>query len=228
MLDRSLELNPNNAAALAYAAALHAYSGNTAAAISLLDRSTRHNPLDWNYSVWLVYMITYFVAAEYERAAEWSAKALQELPHSTVALRYRAASLGQLGRLEEGRQVVQRLLALFQISPSPAIVGTSSSSTTFSERQASPTLSARASGAAAFPNEHKPYNERAIPPPDELRRLRESINAAGEPDIAAPSAPLATRWTPNRYNPRSGSGRGAQRRGPGCAAPHFPRTRKTR
>jgi adenylate cyclase len=113
LLDRSLELNPNNAAALAYAAALHAYSGNTAAAISLLDRSTRHNPLDWNYSVWLVYMITYFVAAEYERAAEWSAKALQELPHSTVALRYRAASLGQLGRLEEGRQVVQRLLALF-------------------------------------------------------------------------------------------------------------------
>ena len=57
-------------------------------------------------------MITYFVAGEYERAVEWSAKALQELPHSTVALRYRAASLGQLGRLEEGRQVVQQLFAL--------------------------------------------------------------------------------------------------------------------
>jgi hypothetical protein len=34
------------------------------------------------------------------------------VPHSTTPLRYQAASLGLLGRLEEGRQVVQRLLAL--------------------------------------------------------------------------------------------------------------------
>jgi adenylate cyclase len=112
LLNRSLELNPNSANALALAAGLQAYSGDTAAAISLLDRSTRHNPLDWNYGVWITYMIIHFVAGEYERAVEWSAKALQELPHSTVALRYRAASFGQLGSLEEGRQVVQRLLAL--------------------------------------------------------------------------------------------------------------------
>ena len=112
LLDRSLELNPNNAAALAAAAALQAYSGDTAAAVSLLDRSARHNPLDWNYRVSHVYMITYFVAGEYERAVEWSARALQEMPHSTVALRYRAACLGQLGRLEEGWEVVQHLLAV--------------------------------------------------------------------------------------------------------------------
>jgi len=34
------------------------------------------------------------------------------LPNDAATLRYRAASLGLLGRLEEGRQVVQRLLAL--------------------------------------------------------------------------------------------------------------------
>jgi tetratricopeptide (TPR) repeat protein len=113
LLDRSLELNPNNAVALAAAAQLQAYSGDTATAISLLDRSARHNPLNWNYGVFSGYMITYFVAGEYEHAVEWSARALQEMPHSTVALRYRAASLGQLGRLEEGREVVQRLLAVF-------------------------------------------------------------------------------------------------------------------
>jgi adenylate cyclase len=112
LLNRALELSPNNAAALAEAAGLQAWSGDTAAAISLLDRSARHNPLDWNYRVCSVYMITYFVAGEYERAIEWSAKTLQEMPHSTVALRWRAASLGQLGRLEEGRHVVQRLLVL--------------------------------------------------------------------------------------------------------------------
>jgi tetratricopeptide (TPR) repeat protein len=112
LLDRSLELNPNNAAALTTAAALQAYSGNTAAAISLLAGSVRHNPLDWNYRLCSAYMITHFVAGEHERVVEWSAKALQALPHSAIALRYRVASLGQLGRLEEGQQVVQRLLTV--------------------------------------------------------------------------------------------------------------------
>jgi adenylate cyclase len=112
LLDRSLELNPNNAPALAAAAYLRANSGDAGAAISLLDRSARHNPLDWNYRLCSSYIITYFVAGEYERAVEWSAKALQEFPHSTVALRYRAACLGQLGRLEEGWEVVQHLLAV--------------------------------------------------------------------------------------------------------------------
>jgi adenylate cyclase len=112
LLEKSLELNPNSAAALADAAALQTFAGNTAAAISLLDRSARQNPLDWNFRLCIVYTTTYFAAGEYEHAVEWSAKTLQELPHSTSALRWRAASLGQLGRLEEGRQVVQQLLAL--------------------------------------------------------------------------------------------------------------------
>jgi adenylate cyclase len=112
LFDKSLELNPNNAPALATAASLQVFSGNTAAAISLLNRSARHNPLDWNYQLCVTYTIAYFAAREYEHAVEWSAKALQELPHAAVALRWRAASLGQLGRLDEGRQVVQRLLAL--------------------------------------------------------------------------------------------------------------------
>jgi adenylate cyclase len=111
LLDRSLELNPNSATALAAAALLQTYSGDTAAAISLQDRAVRHNPLD-KYRLCNVYMITYFVAGEYERVVEWSARALQGVPHSAVALRYRAASLGQLGRLEEGRQVVKHLFAL--------------------------------------------------------------------------------------------------------------------
>jgi adenylate cyclase len=111
LLEKSLELNPNNAAALAAAALLQTYSGNTIAAILLLDRAVRHNPLD-KYRLSNVYMVAYFVAGEYERVVEWSAKALQSVPHSAVALRYRAASLGHLSRLEEGRQTVQRLLAL--------------------------------------------------------------------------------------------------------------------
>ena len=112
LLNRSLELNPNNAAALAQAAALQAFSGDTAAAISLLDRSVRHNPLDRNYRLCIGYVLTYFVAGEYEHVVEWTEMALREVPHSATPLRYRAASLGLLGRLEEGRQAMQRLLDL--------------------------------------------------------------------------------------------------------------------
>ena len=64
LLDRSIELNPNNAIALAGAASLQAFSGDTAAAISLLDRSVRHNPLDRNYRLCMGYMLAYFVAGE--------------------------------------------------------------------------------------------------------------------------------------------------------------------
>jgi hypothetical protein len=52
------------------------------------------------------------VAGEYEAVVEWTEKALQDLPDDASPLRYQAASLGLLGRLAEGRQVVQRLLAL--------------------------------------------------------------------------------------------------------------------
>ena len=37
---------------------------------------------------------------------------VERFPNIAGALRYRAAALGLLGRVEEGRQVVQRLLAL--------------------------------------------------------------------------------------------------------------------
>jgi len=45
---------------------------------------------------------------------------LEYFPNNAPSLRYGAASLGLLGRLEEGRQVVQRLLELvrdFTITP---------------------------------------------------------------------------------------------------------------
>jgi hypothetical protein len=56
--------------------------------------------------------LAHFVAGEYEEVVNWGEKAIRDHPNHAAMLRYRAASLGLLGRLEEGRQVVHRLLAL--------------------------------------------------------------------------------------------------------------------
>jgi TolB-like protein/class 3 adenylate cyclase len=112
LMERSLALNPNNAAAIGAAGALYAYIGDTRAAIAYLDRAARHNPIGPSSNFYLSYAIAHFASGQHEAAVDWTAKALQENPNNVAALRYRAANLGLLGRLEEGRQVVQQLLRL--------------------------------------------------------------------------------------------------------------------
>ena len=77
-----------------------------------LERSVRLNPFNRTLDFYFAYALAHFVAGEHEAAVEWTGKALQEVPNFVAALRYRAASLGLLGRLEEGRQTVQRMLEL--------------------------------------------------------------------------------------------------------------------
>ena len=112
LIDRSISLNPNNALAIGAAGMLHAYLGDTASAISHLDRSGRLNPHHRTAPFYMGYAVAHFVAGEHEAVVEWTGKGMQLHPNNAAMLRYRAASLGLLGRLEAGRQVVRRLLEL--------------------------------------------------------------------------------------------------------------------
>jgi adenylate cyclase len=112
LINRSIELNPNSAVALQRAGMLHAYAGDKQLAIAQLERSQRLNPLAGAVELYFAYALAHFVASEFEPAADWTAKALHQSHNHAASLRYRAASLGLLGRLEEGRQVAQQLLAL--------------------------------------------------------------------------------------------------------------------
>ena len=112
LINKSIDLNPNNAAALQKAGALYAYTGDKQSAVAQLERSVRLNPFNRTLDFYFAYALAHFVAGEHEAAVEWTGKALQEVPNFVAALRYRAASLGLLGRLEEGRQTVQRMLEL--------------------------------------------------------------------------------------------------------------------
>jgi len=52
------------------------------------------------------------VDGDYAGVLEWAAQALREHSTNVVALRYRTAALALLGRLDEARQAVDRLLVL--------------------------------------------------------------------------------------------------------------------
>ena len=113
MVERSLELNPNSAGALLAHARLLSYRGETEAAISQLQRATRLSPVDvrpWRTE--FDYTMTHFVAGRYDLALEWSEKALRSMPGHLAALRYKIASLGLLGRIEEGQLAVREILAV--------------------------------------------------------------------------------------------------------------------
>ncbi len=112
LINKAIGLNPSNADVLRTAGQLYAYAGDTKSAFAYLERSIRLSPLSRGSWVYFSYALAHFVAGEFEAATEWTAKALQERPNYGPALRYRAASLGLLGRVEEGRHVVRRLLEL--------------------------------------------------------------------------------------------------------------------
>ncbi|MEO8713971.1 MAG: adenylate/guanylate cyclase domain-containing protein [Acetobacteraceae bacterium] len=112
LTEKSISLNANSAAAFQMAGVLHAYAGDTETAIAHLERAVRLNPLDQRTFANFGFALAHFVAGRYEGVLDWTEKALRESQHYAPALRYRAASLGLLGRTVEGRQVAQTLLAV--------------------------------------------------------------------------------------------------------------------
>jgi adenylate cyclase len=112
MAEKSLALNPNSAGALRAHARLLGYLGDTETAVSQLQRATRLSPMDVRpFLIEFDYATIYFGAGRYDLVLEWSEKALRSMPGYLAALRYKIASLGLLGRLEEGRLAVQEILA---------------------------------------------------------------------------------------------------------------------
>jgi tetratricopeptide (TPR) repeat protein len=127
LADRSLRLNPNSAIALAISGWIEANLGNPKKAIEALVQAERLSPRDprgWFFSAGL--SISYFIAADYENSAAAAKRALVQNPRFTTSLRTLAASLAQLGRIEEARASAKQVLAIepgFTISGHRARLG---------------------------------------------------------------------------------------------------------
>jgi adenylate cyclase len=113
LIDRALTLNPNSANAWRTSGLVRAFLGDTEPAIAHLGRSVRLSPLDtfaWVGSLGFSY--THFTAGRYEEASAWCDKMLHQQPDFPPALRMKTATCGLLGRLDEGRVLVERVLAM--------------------------------------------------------------------------------------------------------------------
>jgi tetratricopeptide (TPR) repeat protein len=118
LAENALAHNPYSIAALSVIAYLQVLVGDSEMSIDHLDRAARLNPLEGSDLRNNVDSLAHFRAGRYEAAVEFARKALNENPNFIPPLRRLAALLGLLGRVDEAREVVQRLLA---ISPDQSI-----------------------------------------------------------------------------------------------------------
>jgi adenylate cyclase len=116
--DRALSLNPNYAPALDARGIGHAYTGEPAKAIPLIERAMRLDPaFQQQYMHFLG--TAYFVGGDYETAAALFKDRIAINPTTDLSRAFLASALGHLGKPDDAREVWRELK---QINPkySPA------------------------------------------------------------------------------------------------------------
>jgi adenylate cyclase len=113
LIDRSLAINPNSAGAWRVSGLLRCYTGDPESAIEHAEHALRLSPRDpmaWTFHS--VLATAHMQAKRYEDAVTWATKAIRENSNSSTPYRTLAASCVHLGRLDEGRAAMQRVLEL--------------------------------------------------------------------------------------------------------------------
>lgn len=110
-VETALALNPNFAPALSLRGTLRMYTGNPGAAIRDLERAMR---LDPHFSqTYLHHLgVAHIIVGEYETAVSILRERIVLVPETDMSRACLASALGNLGRLDEARQVWSELLAI--------------------------------------------------------------------------------------------------------------------
>jgi TolB-like protein/Flp pilus assembly protein TadD len=113
LANRSLQLNPNSAIALAMTGWIEAIMAEPEKALEHLLRADRLSPRDPR--TWFIITgigMAHFIAGNYDDAIVWNKKALAQNPRSAVALRVLAASLARLGQIDHAKETITELLKI--------------------------------------------------------------------------------------------------------------------
>ena len=111
--DRAQRLNPNLESSWLWSALTYCYSGKPGVALERLKRYRDLAPNDAHYSWALnIYSVAYTFAGNYEQAAKTGRRVVRMTPAFVNGYKPLIASLGHLGRGEEAKPYVDKLLAL--------------------------------------------------------------------------------------------------------------------
>jgi len=113
-IDRALTLNPNSAHAWMVKGLVSCFFNRLDEAIDAIDRARRLSPLDpLGYVFKMCLVLAHFGAGRYQEALQWAEQSLQEQPLYIPPLRYKIVTCALLGRIEEARALLPRLLNSF-------------------------------------------------------------------------------------------------------------------
>jgi TolB-like protein/class 3 adenylate cyclase len=114
VIDRALMLNPNCAHAWMARGLVSIIQNRPDAAIEALERAIRLSPLDpWGARAFTVGLaVAYLAAGQYEQVIEWADRSLAAQPGYRHGLLVKVISLAHLGRIEEARDCLGRMLEL--------------------------------------------------------------------------------------------------------------------
>jgi adenylate cyclase len=120
-LDRALALNPNAAHAWLARGNIHTARNQPEAAIQAVERARRLSPFDPYTFLYAVFIANaHLVARRFEQAIEWADRALHDQPRLVSARRVKAIANARLGRVDEARAELSRVLA---VDPQLTIAG---------------------------------------------------------------------------------------------------------
>jgi TolB-like protein len=120
-IERATTLNPNCANAWWASGNVNCFENRPHVAIAAVQRAIRLSPLDPR-SFEFMFVLAYglMLAGRYEEAMDWADRSLHDRPGHHSAIRVKVAVCGYLGRVEEGREWVRRLL---EANPAMTIAG---------------------------------------------------------------------------------------------------------
>jgi adenylate cyclase len=104
--DRALAACPNHSLAWFLSSPTLSYIGRGAQAIKHADQALKLSPLDRNlFTYYSSLNLAHYALGSYEEAVKWGKLSVSENPLYTANLRYLAAALAALDRLDEARDV---------------------------------------------------------------------------------------------------------------------------
>jgi adenylate cyclase len=111
--DRAIRLQPNSVYVRSHCGWALVFAGQGERALAHFEAARLLSPIDpLAYTTFCGMAACHFFSERFEEAARWATRARDQGPTFPVALRFLAASLGHLGRIDDARAVVQNLLTV--------------------------------------------------------------------------------------------------------------------